>query len=75
MALPHSPLLGNGPLGTQKHWANRGDGHCGDPHSVHLKLRAKFCACLFIPFPNHSCLGAKPQTMLQHGKAKQQRHG
>jgi hypothetical protein len=28
-----------------------------------------------IPFPNHSCLGAKPQTVLEHGKAEQQRHG
>jgi len=33
----------------------------------------KFAA--LIPFPNHLCLGAKPQAVLWHDKAKQQRHG
>jgi len=28
-----------------------------------------------IPFLNHLCLGAKPQAVLTHDKAKQQRHG
>jgi hypothetical protein len=30
---------------------------------------------LLISFPNHLCLGAKPQAVLKHDKAKQQRHG
>jgi hypothetical protein len=27
-----------------------------------------------IPIPNHLCLGAKPQAVLTHDKATQQRH-
>jgi hypothetical protein len=29
---------------------------------------------IFIPFPNHLCIGAEPQAVHWHHQAKQQRH-
>ena len=54
-----------------------------DPGHVLLELHAdssqtrEAVAALeaLIPFLNHLCLGAKPQAVLWHDKAKQQRHG
>jgi hypothetical protein len=45
--------------------------------SRHLYLyRLETFPCTrLIPFPNHLCLGAKPQAVLTYDKAKQQQHG